>query len=220
VSVPGADGWQGRNKPLYIFGAGGAGREVAWLANELGHSEIEFLVDRPDFVLPGKTVFPVTLISDGVRAGASFVVALGDSRLRERAVTLCIDAGLTPVNLVHPRAHVAPSARIGLGSIICSGAIISTDVEIGRHVYINIGCTVSHDVSVADYCTLSPGTRLSGHVHVERHVFFGTGAVVINGEQGNRLTLGEGAVVAASACITSSVQSGALMAGVPALKKR
>ena len=95
-----------------------------------------------------------------------------------------------------------------------------TNVSIGAHAHINIGCTVSHDVAIGEFSTLSPGVHVSGHVQIGRDVFIGTGASIINGRAGNPLVIGDGAVVAAGACVTQPVEAGALVAGVPAIRKQ
>ena len=86
--------------------------------------------------------------------------------------------------------------EIGSGSIIAPGCTLTTNIVIGRHVHINIGCTVSHDARIDDFATLSPGAHISGHVHIGSDVFIGTGACIINGSEGAPLIIGAGAVVA------------------------
>ncbi len=110
--------------------------------------------------------------------------------------------------------------EIAAGSVICAGSILTTNVAIGEHVHVNVGCTISHDVFIGDFSTLSPGVHVSGHVHIGRDVFIGTGANIINGSANGPIVIGDGAVIAAGACVTKSVEPGALMAGVPAVRKR
>ncbi|MES2606908.1 MAG: NeuD/PglB/VioB family sugar acetyltransferase [Pseudomonadota bacterium] len=216
----------GSNKPdkLVIFGAGGHGRELAWLAQMAGWkaADIMFVVDSREYLSAPVNGIPVLLLADlsvsGTRTG--FVVALGDSRLRERAADKCLHAGLEPVTLQAPGALLSDTVRTGAGSVICAGSILTTNVTLGRHVHVNIGCTISHDARIADFATLSPGVRLSGHVVIGEHAFLGTGAVVINGSEQHPLVIGANAVVAAGACVTTSVAAGSLVAGVPAVQKR
>lgn len=207
---------------LLIVGAGGHGREVAWLAREVHGASVAltFAVERA--YLRSDRVDDIQLVTmDTLPDKAThFVVAIGDIAQRRRIAADCEARGLVPATLVHPSVPHSSRVEIGAGSIICAGSVLTTNVRIGRHVHVNIGCTLSHDVVLGDFATLSPGVHLSGHVHAEDDVFFGTGANVINGVAGAPLVIGRGAIVAAGACVTAAVEAGAMVAGVPAVRKR
>ncbi len=208
---------------LYIFGAGGSGREIAWLAEQVWGDAVQpvFLVDRPEYLRDSVNGFPVRLLSQAeCLPDARFLVALGDPILRRKAAEACRKAGHTPVTLVHPRVEMSHRVEIGDGVIICAGAIVTTNIFIGPHVQINVGSTVSHDVSIGEFSTLSPGVHVSGNVQIGCDVFIGTGACIINGKPGAPLIIGDGAVIAAGACVTGPVEAGSLVAGVPATRKR
>lgn len=210
-------------KRLYIFGAGGSGREIAWLAKQAwaDTTEIIFLVDQPEHLRDAVNGIPVQRLADSdPTPEARFVVALGDPTLRRKAALACAQAGHLPITLVHPRAEISRWVELGNGTIICAGVIITTNIVIGEHVQINLSCTVSHDVSIGEFSTLSPGVHVSGNVSVGRDVFIGTNACIINGHAGTPLVVGDGAFIAAGACVTKPVEAGALVAGVPAIRKR
>lgn len=208
---------------LYVFGAGGHGREVAWLAEQVLADSVEvvFLVDDVAYLSDPINGISVRLVQDIVVSGADrYVVAVGDAALRRRAAADCLAVGLQPVALVHPRVEASRFVSVGTGSVVCAGSILTTNVTLGEHVHVNVGCTISHDVRIGDFSTLSPGVHVSGHVQIGRDVFIGSGANIINGSAAAPLVIGDGAVIAAGACVTKSVELGALMAGVPALRKR
>lgn len=208
---------------LLIFGAGGFGREVAWLARQCWGDRIElcFIVDRPEYLVGDVGGIPVRMLGDCTsQSDTHFVVGVGQPALRESAAAACEAHGLTATTLVHPRVEASDSVVPGPGSVICAGSILTVDIELGVHVQVNLGCTIGHDVRVGDFSTLSPGARVSGHVSIGRGVYIGTGANIINGHAGRPLVIGDGAVVAAGACVTSSVEPGAMVAGVPAVRKR
>jgi len=69
------------------------------------------------------------------------------------------------------------------------------------------------------HTTLAPGVHVSGNVYIGQNVYVGPGASIINGRAGNPLIIGDGAVIAVGACVTKSVEAGAMAAGVPALRK-
>lgn len=209
-------------RTLYIFGAGGHGREIAWLARQiLGDAvEIIHLVDQAKYLHDSVNGNPVKLLAN-IESGSTsrFVVALGDSTARKLATNACLATGLLPISLVHPRVEISDLVQIGLGSVLGAGCVVTTNIKIGEHVHINIGSTISHDVEVGDFSTLSPGVHVSGHVHIGREVFIGTGANIINGSASEPLIIGDGAVVAAGACVIRSVAPATMVAGVPAVQK-
>ncbi|MFK2903234.1 acetyltransferase [Dyella ginsengisoli] len=208
---------------LYIFGAGGFGREVAWLAEQSwAHKvDVEFLVDIPNasgLQIDGRKVKQIADVTPD--STARIVIAVGDSSTRRRISALCEASGFREAIMVHPRAEMSNSVELGSGTIICAGAILTTNVHVGRHVHINLDCTIGHDAVIGDFATLSPGVHVSGHVHIGQGAFIGTGANLINGSADAPLVIGDRAVIAAGACVTKSVDCGALVAGVPATRKR
>jgi sugar O-acyltransferase (sialic acid O-acetyltransferase NeuD family) len=206
---------------LGIFGAGASGREVAWLAQQCWGDGIKlcFVVDQPE--LAGRMVndIPTVHLSDFAQRSIKtpICVAVGDPVARERCVQACLTMGLTFVSLVHPRIESSRWVSVGTGSIICAGAVLTTNIDIGSHVHVNIDCTISHDAIVGDFTTLSPGVHIAGWVSLGKRVFLGTGAIVINGSADRRLTIGDDAVIGAGACVTEDVAPGSTVVGVPAV---
>lgn len=208
---------------LYIFGAGGSGREIAWLAERCWGDLVEriFLVDSEEYLHTAINEMPVQLLKDAeLSPDCRFAVALGDGVQRRRVANACLDQGLKPISIIHPDAEVSRWTSLAEGVVICAGVVITVNVTLGAYVHVNVGCTISHDVSLGEFTTLSPGVHIAGHVQIGRDVFIGTGASIINGRPGHPLIIGDGAVVAAGACVTDTVEPSAMVAGVPAVRKR
>lgn len=209
----------GEPRVLYIFGAGGQGRETRWLAEAaLPGVTLEHVVDDLRYAAEGAVNgVGVRALADIVAADdARFVVAVGDTALRRRAADALLSRGLEPIALVHPDALVVPTVRIAAGSLVCAGSILSDRVTVGRFCILNIGSTLSHDVHLGDLVTVSPGVHIAGHVEVADEVTIGVGASIINGSPGAPLRIGRGAVVAAGATVVSDIPDGAVVGGVPA----
>ena len=206
-------------KTLYIFGAGGHGREAAWLAERV-HGDNwtrTFLVSAPRFreaaVLDGLNV----VLLDGISStDAIFVIAIGNPKQKQ----IIRESHLIGIKrfgtLIDPAATISPHSAIAEGGLIFAGSVISSGAQLDAHVHINFNCTVSHDVRIGQYSTLSPGAGIAGNVIVGQRVFVGIGAKIINGYTTSPLTIGDDAVIAAGACVTKSVPSGVMVAGVPA----
>jgi sugar O-acyltransferase (sialic acid O-acetyltransferase NeuD family) len=196
---------------LLILGAGGHGRAVADLAVECGWSVAGF-IDRS----PG----PGVLGGDGeveglLRAGKmdAAIVGLGNTALHRRTelFELLKRAGTAIATLVHPRASVSRTCRIGEGTVVFPGVVLGAGVEIGDNVVLYSNAVAEHDCRIASHAYLSPGAILSGSVTVEASAFVGAGAVLLPG-----ITVGARATVAAGAVVTGRVAAGATVLGSPA----
>lgn len=207
-----------------IFGAGASGREVAWLAEAcLGTGVgITFIVDRPELAGHMVNGFPTVPVDEFAKksSGTPVCVAVGDPADRERCVQVCSTLGLQFTSLIHPRVEMSRWVSIGEGTIVCAGSVLTTNISIGRHVHVNVDCTISHDAAIGDYSTLSPGVHIAGWVTLGRRVFLGTGANVINGSAERKLHIGDGAIVGAGACVIADVAAGETVVGVPAAPVR
>jgi sugar O-acyltransferase (sialic acid O-acetyltransferase NeuD family) len=97
---------------------------------------------------------------------------------------------------IHPSAIIAPTARVGEGTVVLHGAIVQANASVGRQVLINTAASVDHDCVVGDYAHISPRAALCGHVHVGEGTHIGVGAVVIPKVRiGRWCRVGAGAVV-------------------------
>ena len=203
-----------------IFGAGASARETAWLAEQcLGERvELSFLIDLPDGAERASNGTAIVQLAEFAKRhpGTPSVVAIGNPSLRELCAKKCAVAGLSFATLIHPRIELSRWVEFGDGSIVCAGSTLTTNIVVGRHVHINVGCTVSHDARLGDFATLSPGVHVSGWVTIGSRAFIGTGAVIKNGSSAHPLVIGNDAVIGAGACVISNVEPYTKMAGVPA----
>jgi sugar O-acyltransferase (sialic acid O-acetyltransferase NeuD family) len=212
-----------RTLQIAVYGAGGFGREVAWLAESCSTAGepvqvVCFVDDDPAGQGAVLNEIPVLGLEEARRRfpEARMVTAVGGPAVREQLAGQGAAAGFEFATLVHPRTERSRWIDIGEGTVICAGNILTTNITLGRHVQINLDCTVGHDVVMGDYTTLAPGVHVSGWVHFGQRVYVGTGAVILNGSSGAPLVIGDDAVVGAAACVTRSVDAGTTVVGVPA----
>lgn len=210
-------------KKIAIYGAGGFAREVAWLIESCSDDknlyEVAcFIDDNP--TSHGTLLNDIPVVSLDVARSrfpqAQAVVAVGSPKVRQILTEKAINAGFEVATFIHPRVERSRWIEVGLGTIICAGCILTTNIIIKQHVQINLDCTIGHDVVIGEYTTMAPGVHISGWVHLGKRVYIGTGAVIINGTAGEPLVIGDDAVIGAGACVTKSVQPGATVVGVPA----
>lgn len=192
-------------KDLYIIGAGGFGREVAWLVERI--NEIEATWNLKGFI-DDNTAIHGTLQDDySVVGGCDYlmnitqevwvVCAVGSAKIRQKIVEkLKSFANVKFATLIDPSVIQSDHLDIGEGSIICAGTIITVDISIGNHVIINLDCTIGHDDIIHDFVTIYPSVNISGNVVVGECAELGTGMQIIQGKSiGRESIIGAGAVV-------------------------
>lgn len=148
----------------------------------------------------------------GVEAG---MVSIGDGPARQRLAEPLIAAGLELPTIIHQRAYVSPSARVGPGVFVGPISALHTGSRVEDLALIQGGVYVSHDARVGRAATLAPGVALGGRSRVGDRAFLGLGAVVLPG-----VTVGEDAVVGAGAVVRKDVPPGTTVIGVPARELR
>ncbi|CFX11709.1 Sialic acid O-acyltransferase, NeuD [Syntrophomonas zehnderi OL-4] len=204
-------------KPLIIVGAGGLGREVAWLAADINRQKPEWdFIGFVDDGVQGNTVEGYPIIGPvehlfNMPSDIWTVVAIADSRVRMKLVRQIQEQGRKMATLVHPSVSMSDYVKIEAGSIICSGTVITTNVSLGLAAIINPGCFIGHDTGLQDFVSLMPGTNLAGEVRVGEGCYFGLNSCVIN-----RTTIGEWSVIGAGATAVDDIPAYSLAVGVPA----
>jgi sugar O-acyltransferase (sialic acid O-acetyltransferase NeuD family) len=192
-------------KDLYIIGAGGFGREVAWLVERI--NEVEPTWNLKGFI-DDNTKVQGTLLDDyPVVGGCDYLInseremwtacAVGSAKTRKKIIKkLENNSYVKFATLVDPSVLYSKRVNIGEGSIICAGTLITVDVSIGNHVIVNLDCTVGHDDIVHDFVTIYPSVNISGNVEVGECAELGTGMQIIQGKNiGKESIIGAGAVV-------------------------
>lgn len=204
-------------KKIAIVGAGGFGREVKMLIDQINKVEKKFDIigfyDDKEFSaeingLPylGK-VDDLNLITEET----SVAIAVGKPVSKRNILNRITNKLIDYPNLIHPSVIIGDFVDFGEGNIVCAGNIITVNVRIGNFVILNLGCTVGHDTIINDYCSFMPSVNISGVVVIDESVYVGTGAKIIDS-----LSIGKNTVVGASSCVVKSLPENCLAVGVPA----
>lgn len=208
-----------QKKKIAVYGASGFGREVAWLIQSCDDYEVVCFIDD-DISKHGTSLneIPVMSLENASKLfSEAFVVGgVGDPKTRQILMEKARALGYRFKTIIHPRVERSQWIEVGAGTVICAGNILTTNITLGEHVQINLGCTIGHDVVMGNYTTLAPGVHVSGWVHFGKRVYVGTGAVIINGTEEKPIIIGDDAVIGAGACVTKSIPPGETWGGVPA----
>lgn len=210
-------------KSIAIIGAGGCGRELAWLIEDISAATSD----------EASRYMPVGfLVSDTNRLGPYDSPILGDfSWLAANHVdALAMGIGTPSVRialaeqlkrrfphiewpaLVHPSVMwQRQTIQVGEGVIICGGSSATVNVRFDPFCMVNISCTIGHEAVIGRGCVLNPTANISGGVELGSGVLVGTGAQILQ-----YLSIGDNAQVGAGAVVTKHVRAGTTVVGVPA----
>lgn len=193
-------------QPIWIYGAGGMGKETYWLIEQylLNTWVIKGFIDdykQTDVLLN------LPLINS-VQNNSHCVIAIADGRIRKLIAEKNKETIFS--NIIHPDIHLHKSITIGNGNILSKGAVLTLDITIGNHVIININSTIGHDCVIEDFVSIMFGAHISGNVKIGEGTLIGSGAVVLP-----NITIGKWCRIGAGAVITKDIPDNCTVVGVP-----
>lgn len=190
-------------KNLYIIGAGGFGREVAWLVERI--NSVKPTWNLKGFIDDNETLWGSFDGGYPVFGGCKYIASLenvyavcavGSAKVRKQIIDKLKDTSVKFATLVDPSVLLSNRVKIGEGSIVCAGTIITVDVNIGNHVIVNLDCTIGHDAVIDDFVTIYPSVNVSGNVLIGECSELGTGMQIIQGKKVvSNTIIGAGAIV-------------------------
>lgn len=207
--------------PLVIYGAGGFAREVLQIVLDINAMSAAPVWEPLGFIVDTAFAGPEVVHGLPILGGADWltqnplahlVIAIGAPAVKRRIATAVEAASANPfASLIHPRAWMGRNVQIGKGTIVCAGCLVTTDIRIGDHVHVNIGCTIGHDAELEDFATLNPSVNVSGNVNIGTGSEIGTGSILI--PHGN---VGDWSIVGAGSTVTKPLPGNVTALGSPA----
>jgi len=210
-------------KNIVIIGAGGHGREVAFLIEEINRS-----LPLPEWNILG--FVDIDLKKVGTYNGRYKVIGDDYYLIRQKHEIHAVIANGSPAtvrkiyeklkvhkqilfpNLFHPGIIFDKGSIVwGEGNVVCPGNIFTTDIVVGSCNNFNRSSTFGHDVVIGDCCIMNPGLNVSGGVKIGDNCLIGTGATILQ-----YVEIGSGATIGAGAVVTKDVEPNITVVGVPA----
>ena len=161
---------------LIILGAGGHGRVVADIAEQVGkYDDVIFLDDNSvdDKVLGKCSDYKKFKSQD-----TEMYPAFGNNQGRVEWANKIVKAGINLAKIIHPLAYVSPKAKIADGCVVMPYAAVNTATVVEKACIINIGATVDHDCVLEEGCHLAPGAIVKGENRVPSCTKIDSGEVV------------------------------------------
>ncbi|MGB2087469.1 MAG: acetyltransferase, partial [Psychroflexus salarius] len=125
-----------------------------------------------------------------------FFCAIGNVEDRKKTVQTILNKGGEFINLIHPKAVISPSAKVGIGVAIKAYSSLASDTSIGSFTYLQSSVILGHDVKIGEFCHLNSFSFLAGWVTVEDQVVINAGAKILQFKKiGRKATIGMGSIV-------------------------
>ena len=204
---------------LIIIGASGLAREVFDLAHICYAHNPKFTVkgflsDNPSNI--SELGYPTVLSKVDeyqIEADDFFFCAIGSVKDRKKTVEIILAKGGEFINLIHPKAIISPSAKIGIGVAIKAHSSLASDTFVGDFSYLQSSVILGHDVKIGKFCQLNSFSFLAGWVILEDSVILNAGTKILQFKKIERnATVGIGSVV------IRNVKAGTTVFGNPAKK--
>lgn len=205
-------------KDLVIVGAGGFGREVAWLVEEINEVSKEW--NLVGFIDENKEIHETLINGYEVLGGIDwlkdkdiyYVCAIGNSKIRKDIVERINKFQVKAATIIHPSVLMNKKyVEAGEGCIICASSILTVNIKLGKHVILNLDCTVGHDAILKDFVTVYPSVNISGNCIIDKCVELGTGTQIIQGK-----TIGENTIIGAGSVVIKNIEKNRTAVGIPA----
>lgn len=205
-----------------VFGASGFGREVMplvrdYVAKNDPQAECFFIDDKPPSdSLNGCRCLTFDAFISHQSPNKKVTLAIANSAARETLTKRCIEAGIQFFDVHADNVVRFDSIEIGVGAILSHFVILTSNIRIGQQFQANVYSYVGHDCVIGDYVTFAPAVKCNGNVVIEDHAYIGAGAILKQGQPGQPLVIGKGAVIGMGAVVTKSVAAGITVVGNPA----
>ncbi|MGL5888337.1 MAG: acetyltransferase [Bacteroidia bacterium] len=189
-------------KKVCIVGAGGFGREVLCClldrdqipAGRAGEAAV-FMVDDAHYSadeIMGVSVIPFSKFD---AEKYDVVIAIGDPAARKQMKER-LPENTSYTTIIHPSVVMSEWVKVGEGSVITAGTILTCNIVLGAHTHLNLQTTIGHDCNLGDYFTTAPGAKISGNCQTGICVYIGTNASLRQGVKiCDHVTIGMGGVV-------------------------
>ncbi len=184
-------------KNIILLGAGGHCKVIIDLIEELNQYNIIGIYDdyHNDSLYDIKILGRINEVNKYINnKDIYFVIGIGSNLIRKKIYEEFID--LNWCSLIHPNAIVSKKSKIDIGTVICAGSVIQTEVIIGKHCIINTNCNIDHETIIQDFSDICPGVTICGQVNIGYNTFIGANSTIIQGLKiGNYNIIGAGSVI-------------------------
>lgn len=137
--------------------------------------------------------------------------SVGSTELRKQIFLKFKKYGFTFEKVIHSSAIISKYAQINEGVQILAGAIVNTNANIRENTIINTKVSIDHDCQIGCHVHIAPGCTLSGCVSIGSETHIGTASCIIQG-----ISIGEKTLIGAGSVVIKDIPSNTKAYGNPA----
>jgi len=203
---------------VVILGAGKAARYVAYIYSYYPNITIFGFTDQNNDIWQSNLYGRQVLGSDeygldlAYRCGVRHaVIGIGAPEVRAKLRLLAHSRGFSLLSAVHPSAIISRDVKLGLGTVVEAGSVLSDNPKISENVWIGLAAMVSHDTNVGIDVSIGGKAAIGADVSIGECTQIGMAACVQSGIQ-----VGSNVVVGSGANVISNIADGLVVVGNPA----
>lgn len=203
------------DKTISILGSGTYGEVILELAVQLGYKVRYFYDD--DLTKIGEKCGNIVvkdtisnLLSLELR-DQQYVIAIGNNLIRSRIAKKLKEKGAFLITLIHPRAELCTSSKIGEGCIIHANSFVWSKCVIDSFSIISPGVVIAHHTKIGECSFVSAGSNVGAGIEVNELSFIGIGSTLMTGVK----TIGRNSYIGAGSVIIKDVPDNAVVVGNP-----
>ena len=206
-----------------VYGASGCGRSLMPVAcqqlqRQNINVELYFIDDSliEEMTVNGYRALNYAAFKNLKADRKSVLIAIANSQIREKIAKKLEQDAIELWTVQADNVVRMDDVVLAQGAALSPFVTLTSNIKIGKCFHANLYSYVEHDCVIGDYVTFAPGVKCNGNIHIEDHVYIGTGAVIKQGTLEKPLVIGKGAVVGMGAVVTKSVPRGVTVIGNPA----
>ncbi len=176
-------------KDIVLYGSGGMALEVVQLIEDINEIEPTWniLGYIDDFrgnqgennpVVSGYRILGTNDIIKDIDESVYWVIAISNPKAKREIYDSLAGYNLKYAALIHPTAKISKNVTIGEGTIVSYGCIVSVNVVLESHVYLNMRTVIGHDTVIKSFSTCLIDCVVAGNVLINEGVLLGSNCVI------------------------------------------
>lgn len=205
-------------KDLYIVGAGGFGRELLNIIQDINlisgprWNVKGFLDDTPNPLQRKECPLGVvgTILDYYPRNNEVLALGIADPNAKKKVTQLLKSRGASFESVIHPHVNLGRYNVFGEGLVAYSGLGMTVNISIGNFCTL-LSCGIGHDAKIGDFCTISSCCNIMGGATLGAGTFLGGNSAIAP-----HVTVGENVYVCLGSMVVKDVPLGMKVMGNPA----